>query len=106
MILTVPISQRFPRAKSMNPLRDVKLQAPPMHFRTILAAFVSSIALFAAVPLFEAASVKPCRVDVPPDARTGGGISSPALLAIECQTVRGLIQGAYGIFAVAPISPR
>jgi len=48
---------------------------------------------------FEVASVKPCRADIAPDARTGGGNSSPGRLNIECQTVMGLIRMAYVMFA-------
>jgi uncharacterized protein (TIGR03435 family) len=48
---------------------------------------------------FEVASVKPCRDDIGPDARSGGGNSSPGRLNIECQTVMGLIRMAYVIFA-------
>jgi uncharacterized protein (TIGR03435 family) len=52
----------------------------------------------AAVPKFEVASVKLCRADLPPDARSGGGISSPGTLDINCQTVKGLINMAYVAF--------
>src|SRR5947207_162713 len=45
-----------------------------------------------ATPKFEVASVKPCRTDLAPDARSGAGNSSPETLDINCQTVRGLIQ--------------
>ena len=52
-----------------------------------------------ATPTFEVASIKPCRTDLAPDARSGGGNSSPGTLDINCQTVRGLIQAAYVVFA-------
>jgi uncharacterized protein (TIGR03435 family) len=48
---------------------------------------------------FEVASVKRCGMDVPPNARSGGGSSSPGRLDIECQTVLGLIRTAYVVFA-------
>src|SRR5580693_872722 len=48
-------------------------------------------------PTFDVASVKPCRTDQPPDARTGGTFS-PGLLIINCQTVKDLIQMAYVAF--------
>jgi uncharacterized protein (TIGR03435 family) len=51
------------------------------------------------VPKFEVASIKPCRTDIPPNGRSGGGNSSPGRLNVECQTVMGLIQAAYVIFA-------
>jgi len=50
-------------------------------------------------PKFEVASVKPCRADLPPDLRSGGGISSPETLDINCQTVKGLISMAFVAFA-------
>jgi uncharacterized protein (TIGR03435 family) len=50
-------------------------------------------------PKFEVASIKPCGADLAPNARGGGGNSSPGRLNIECQTVMGLIQAAYVIFA-------
>src|SRR5262249_43838222 len=48
----------------------------------------------AAPPKWEAISVKTCKADLPPDARGGGG-TSPGRLNLDCQTVSGLIQGAY-----------
>lgn len=51
------------------------------------------------VPKFEVASIKPCKADAAPNARGGGGNSSPGRLNVECQTVLGLIQAAYVIFA-------
>jgi uncharacterized protein (TIGR03435 family) len=50
-------------------------------------------------PAFEVASIKVCRTGLVPDARSGGGNSSPEALDINCQTVRGLIQMAYVAFA-------
>jgi uncharacterized protein (TIGR03435 family) len=50
-------------------------------------------------PKFEVVSVKPCRDDITPGARTGGGNSSPGRLNIQCQTVKGLINIAFVLFA-------
>lgn len=52
-----------------------------------------------ATPKFEVVSVKPCRGDIPPGVRTGGGNPSPERLNIQCQTVKGLINIAYVLFA-------
>ncbi len=52
-----------------------------------------------AAPRFDVASVKLCKDDVPFEARTGAGISSPEMLDINCQTLKGLIQMAYIAFA-------
>src|SRR5215469_8145832 len=78
-------------------------------FRAILALAGSALAISAGVAQtqtatglrtnFEVASVKPCRADIAPEARTGGGNSSPGTLNIECQTVMGLIRMAYVMFA-------
>jgi hypothetical protein len=53
----------------------------------------------APTPKFEVASIKPCRADIAPNGRSGGGNSSPGRLNVQCQTVMGLIQAAYVIFA-------
>ncbi|HTZ74915.1 MAG TPA: TIGR03435 family protein [Candidatus Aquilonibacter sp.] len=53
----------------------------------------------ASTPKFEVASVKPCQADIPPGVRAGGGNSSPERLSIQCQTVKGLINIAYVLFA-------
>jgi uncharacterized protein (TIGR03435 family) len=50
-------------------------------------------------PRFEVASIKPCRTYMDLNARSGGGNSSPGRLNVECQTAKGLIQGAYVAFA-------
>jgi uncharacterized protein (TIGR03435 family) len=52
-----------------------------------------------ATPRFDVASVRLCKDAVPFEARTGGGISSPGTLDINCQTLKGLIQMAYVAFA-------
>ena len=51
------------------------------------------------IPKFEVASIKPCKADLGPNGRSGGGNSSPGRLNVQCQTVIGLIQAAYVIFA-------
>jgi uncharacterized protein (TIGR03435 family) len=48
---------------------------------------------------FEVVSVKPCRADIGPETRIGGGNSSPGRLNIECQTMMGLVRMAYVVFA-------
>lgn len=53
----------------------------------------------AATPKFEVASINACNADMAPNARGGGGNTSSGRLNIECQTVMGLIQAAYVIFA-------
>src|SRR6266700_7080924 len=63
----------------------------------------------AARPKFEVVSIKRCE-NLQPGARGGGGNSSPGRLNVNCQTVAGLIQTAYGLFANGhfnspPISP-
>ena len=50
-------------------------------------------------PKFEVVSVKSCRNDMAPGTRTGGGNSSPGRLDIQCQTVEGLINIAFVLFA-------
>lgn len=62
-------------------------------------AQVSSASTSEVTPKFDVAAVKLCRDDIPLDARTGGGISSPETLDINCQTLKGLIQMAYVAFA-------
>jgi uncharacterized protein (TIGR03435 family) len=63
---------------------------------TLVITFVATAA--AQTPKFEVASIKPCKTDMPFNARSGGGNSSPGRLNVECQTVKGLIQAAYVIF--------
>jgi uncharacterized protein (TIGR03435 family) len=48
---------------------------------------------------FTVASVRLCKDNVPFEARTGGGVTSPETLDINCQTLKGLIQMAYISFA-------
>lgn len=48
-------------------------------------------------PLFELASIKPCKPV--PGEREGGGNSSPGRLAIKCTSARGLVNQAYLMFA-------
>jgi uncharacterized protein (TIGR03435 family) len=78
---------------------------PPRLVRTLIGiqmaiavGSVSSQTEPAVRPKFEVASVKPCRADMNPGARTGGN-SSPGRLSIECQTLMGLIRTAYVMFA-------
>lgn len=65
--------------------------------RLTLALAFAGIAA-AQTPKFEVASIKPCKSDIAPGARSGGGNSSPGRLNVECQTVKGLIEAAYVIF--------
>jgi uncharacterized protein (TIGR03435 family) len=65
---------------------------------TLVIAVITA-AFAAQTPKFEVASIKPCKTYVPPDVRSGGGNSSPGRLNVECQTAKGLIQGAYVAFA-------
>src|SRR5262249_25279795 len=54
------------------------------------------------VPKFEVASIRPCTENLAPGMRSGGGgplSTSPGHLSVNCQTVKGLIQAAYVIFA-------
>jgi uncharacterized protein (TIGR03435 family) len=70
---------------------------PPKRLVVIIAfAFLGTAA--AQMPKFKVASIKPCKTDMPPNARSGGN-SSPGRLNVECQTAKGLIQGAYVAFA-------
>lgn len=70
-----------------NPL-SLRAQVPPVSSQTVLTA-----------PKFEVASIKPCKADLGPNGRSGGGNSSAGPLHIECQTAMGFIQAAYVIFA-------
>jgi uncharacterized protein (TIGR03435 family) len=56
---------------------------------------------------FEVVSVKPCRGDFPPGARSGsnGTENSPGTLNLNCQTLKGLIQMAYVVFANGHVNP-
>jgi uncharacterized protein (TIGR03435 family) len=71
---------------------------------TLIIALVATAA--AQTPKFEVASIKPCKTDMPSNARSGGGNSSPGRLNVECQTAKGLVEAAYVIFvngrSVAP----
>jgi uncharacterized protein (TIGR03435 family) len=64
---------------------------------TLVIVFVATAA--AQRPKFEVASIKPCKTYMDFNARSGGGNSSPGRLHVECQTAKGLIQGAYVAFA-------
>jgi len=59
-------------------------------------------------PKFEVASIKPCKADIDPNGRGGGGRESlsPDRLKLDCQTVKGLIQMAYVLFADGRVHPR
>jgi len=63
----------------------------------LVIVFVATAAV--QTPKFEVASIKPCKTYVPPNLRSGEGNSSPGRLKVECQTAKGLIQGAYVAFA-------
>ena len=58
-------------------------------------------------PRFEVASIKPCEGEVEPGPRGGASIGepSPGRLALNCQTVKGLIQMAYILFADGRLHP-
>jgi uncharacterized protein (TIGR03435 family) len=74
---------------------------------TVLLGILALAAPFAHSQKFEVVSVKPCRGDFPPQARSGsnGSEDSPGRLSLNCQTVKGLIQMAYVLFANGRLHP-
>jgi uncharacterized protein (TIGR03435 family) len=79
-----------------------------MPFARILALVALAPAIAPSqTPRFEIASVKPCAGDPTPGARGGSsrGEDSPGRLTLNCATVKGLIQGAYVLFADGRLHP-